>query len=79
LTDAAGGSSSIIIEPANVNDHKLLEATIGAMVIVHPEPTEQAPQNLCFDRGYDNKPGREIVSVELAQQWHAVHQQQPKT
>jgi hypothetical protein len=26
----------------------------------HP-PSEQAPQNLCLDKGYDNKPGREVV------------------
>jgi putative transposase len=61
LTDAAGGPLSIVIAPANVNDHKLLEATIGAMIIERPEPTEQAPQNLCLDKGYDNKPGREVV------------------
>lgn len=61
LTDAAGGPLSIVIAPANVNDHKLLEATIEAMVIQRPEPTEQAPQNLCLDKGYDNKPSREVV------------------
>lgn len=61
LTDAAGGPLSIVIAPANVNDHKLLEATIEAMVIERPEPTRQAPQNLCLDKGYDNKPSREVV------------------
>src|SRR5262249_16801167 len=43
LTDAAGGPLSMVIAPANVNDHKLLEATIETMVIERPEPTEQAP------------------------------------
>jgi len=61
LTDAAGGPLSMVIAPANVNDHKLLEATIEAMVIERPEPTEQAPQNLCLDKGYDNKSSREVV------------------
>jgi len=61
LTDAAGGPLSIVIAPANVNDHMLLGATIEAMVIERPEPTEQAPQNLCLDKGYDSKPGREVV------------------
>jgi len=61
LTDAAGGPLSVVIAPANVNDHKLLEATIEAMVIERPEPTEQAPQNLCLDKGYDNKSSREVV------------------
>ncbi|MCI0564124.1 MAG: IS5 family transposase [Nitrososphaera sp.] len=61
LTDAAGGPLSVVIAPANVNDHKLLEATIEAMVIERPEPTEQEPQNLCLDKGYDNKASREVV------------------
>lgn len=61
LTDAAGGPLSIVIAAAKVNDHKLLEATIEAVVVERPEPTEQAPQNLCFDKGYDNKPSREVV------------------
>lgn len=61
LTEAAGGPLSIIIAPANVNDHKLLEATIEAMVIERPEPTGQAPQNLCLDKAYDNKPSRGVV------------------
>jgi transposase len=61
LTDADGGPLSIVIAPANVNDHKLLEATIEAMVTERPEPTRQEPQNLCLDKGYDNKVGREVV------------------
>jgi putative transposase len=61
LTDAAGGPLSIVIAPANVNDHKLLDATIEAMVIERPEQTEQEPQNLCLDKAYDNKPSREVV------------------
>jgi hypothetical protein len=59
--DAASGPLSIIIAPANVNDHKLLEVTLKAMVIERPEPTEQAPQRLCLDKGYDNEPIREVV------------------
>jgi putative transposase len=62
LTDAAGGPLSIVVAPANVNDHKLLEATIEAIVIERPEPTEEEPQNLCLDKAYDNKASREIVN-----------------
>jgi putative transposase len=61
LTDAGGGPLSLVIAPANVNDHKLLEATIEAIVTERPEPTEQEPQNLCLDKGYDNKASREVV------------------
>ncbi len=44
-------------------DFKLLEATLKAIVVERPLPTEQeeAPQHLCLDKGYDNAPAREIV------------------
>jgi putative transposase len=61
LTDAAGGPLSLVIAPANVNDHKLLAATIDAIVTERPKPTRQEPQNLCLDKGYDNKVGHEVV------------------
>jgi len=61
LTDAAGGPLSIVIAPANVNDHKLLEETIEAIVVERPKPTPKKKQNLCLDKGYDNQPSREAV------------------
>jgi hypothetical protein len=59
-----GGPLSIVIAPAHVNDHKLLEATIEAMVIERLGPTERAPQNLCLDKAYDNKASREVVKKQ---------------
>jgi hypothetical protein len=38
-----------------------LEATLDAVVVERPAPTEQAPQHLCLDKGYDNVPARDIV------------------
>lgn len=32
---------------------KLLEATLASSPIARPIPTEQSPQGLCLDRGYD--------------------------
>ncbi len=32
---------------------KLLEATLASTPIARPIPTDQAPQGLCLDRGYD--------------------------
>lgn len=61
LTDAQGGPLSIIVAPANVNDHKLLEATIEAIVLERPKPTPAEPQNLCLDKAYDNAPSRKVV------------------
>ena len=50
----------MVIDGANVNDHKLLEATIEAVVIERPDPAERE-QHLCLDKGYDNPTGHEVV------------------
>ena len=61
LVEADGGPLSVVVAGANVRDDKLLAATLDAVVIERPEPTEEAPQNLCLDKGYDNKGSREIA------------------
>ena len=61
LVEADGGPLSVVIAGANVPDFKLLEATLDAVVVERPTPTEQAPQHLCLDKGYDKAPAREIV------------------
>ena len=61
LVEADGGPLSVVIAGANVPDFKLLEDTLDAIVIERPEPTEQAPQHLCLDAGYDKQPAREVV------------------
>jgi putative transposase len=45
-----------------VNDHLLLAETLDAIVVERPEPTEDSPQHLCLDKGYDNEPTRTVVS-----------------
>ena len=45
-----------------MHDTKLLKATIESIVVERPEPTEQAPQNLCLDKGYDNPTGHRTVA-----------------
>jgi putative transposase len=61
LVEADGGPLSVVVAGANVRDDKLLAATLDAVVVERPEPTEDAPQNLCLDKGYDNQPIRELV------------------
>jgi len=61
LTDAGGGPLSILIAPANVNDHKLLEETIESIVVERPRPTSKKEQNICLDKGYDNRASREVI------------------
>ena len=48
------------IAGANVNDHLLLETTIEAIVVERPLPGEHIEQHLCLDKGYDNRPSREV-------------------
>jgi hypothetical protein len=66
LVEATGGPLSVVIAGANVPDFKLLEATLDAIVVGRPEPTEQAPQHLCLDKGYDKQPAREVCSSVTA-------------
>ncbi len=61
LVEADGGPLSVIIAVANVRDDKLLAATLDAVVLKRPEPTEETPQHLCLDQGYDNWPSREVA------------------
>ena len=61
LVEAHGGPLSLVVAGANVRDDKLLAATLDAVVVERPEPTEGAPQHLCLDKGYDNRPTRDLV------------------
>jgi putative transposase len=51
----------LVVAGANVRDDKLLAATLDALIVERPEPTEEALQHLCLDKGYDNQPTRELV------------------
>ena len=53
---------SVVVAGANVHDTKLLRATLEAIVVERPQPTEEAPQHLCLDKGYDNPTGREAAA-----------------
>lgn len=61
LVEAAGGPLAMVIAGANIPDFKLLEATLEAIVIERPEPSEAALQHLCLDKGYDKDPVREVL------------------
>jgi putative transposase len=57
LVEADGGPLAAVIAGANVHDTKLLAATLDAIVLERPEPTDAAPQHLCLDKAYDNPTG----------------------
>jgi putative transposase len=61
LVEADGGPLSVVLAGANVRDDKLLRATLDSVVVERPSPTEEAPQHLCLDKGYDNRPTTELV------------------
>ncbi len=61
LVEADGGPLSVVVAGANMPDFKLLGATLDVIVVERPAPTEEAPQHLCLDKGYDNALVREIV------------------
>jgi putative transposase len=60
---------AVVVAGANRHDMKLLAATLAAVVIERPEPTEEAPQHVCADKGYDYVEGRE----EAARQEYIAH------
>jgi putative transposase len=63
LVEAAGGHLGATIAGANVHDTRLLAATLEAIVVERPKPTEDAPQHLCLDKSCDNPTGHETVAA----------------
>jgi putative transposase len=51
IVDAGGGPLGATVAEANVHDTKLLRKTIETIVVERPEPTAEAPQHLCLDKG----------------------------
>jgi putative transposase len=61
LTDGHGVPLGLSIAGANRNDMKLVRATIESMVVERPKPTEEQPQGMCLDKGYDAAEVRDIL------------------
>jgi putative transposase len=61
LTEAHGMPIAIEIEGANRHDMKLVERTLGQLMIERPEPAHDKPQHLCLDKGYDYDAIRHLV------------------
>ena len=53
LVEASGMPVGLAVAGANKNDCKLLAETIWSIPIPRPEPTGEAVQHLCLDKGYD--------------------------
>jgi putative transposase len=51
LTDGQGIPIAVVVAGAKRHDMTLLAGTLDTIVVVRPEPTEEAPQPLCADKG----------------------------
>ena len=61
LTEGHGLPIGLTIEGANRHDMKLVRPTIGSIIVDRPEPSEEQPQGMCLDKGYDYDEVRELV------------------
>ena len=53
----------MVVAGANVHDTKLLALTLESIVIERPEGSDERPQHLCLDKGYDNPTGHQAVAA----------------
>lgn len=61
LTEAHGVPIAIAVDGANRHDVKLVCLTIEELQLDRPAPTEDNPQGLCLDKGYDYDQVRQWV------------------
>ena len=61
LTQGHGVPIGLTIEGANRHDMKLVRPTIQSLIIERAEPTEEQPQGMCLDKGYDYDEVRDIL------------------
>ena len=61
ITEASGIPLGLSIDGANRHDMKMVRATIENIIIEKPEATDEDPQGLCLDKGYDYDEVRDIV------------------
>jgi transposase len=61
LTEGHGVPIGLAIEGANRTDMKLTYPTLESIATRRPEPTEELPQGMCLDKGYDYEEVRETL------------------
>ena len=61
LTEGHGIPVGLVVEGANRHDMKLVRATLESLVLKRPEPSADAPQGMCLDKGYDYAEVRAIL------------------
>lgn len=63
LTEGNGIPIGLAAEGANRHDMKLTGPTLNSQIVQRPKPTQDHPQNLCLDKGYDFDEVREIATA----------------
>jgi putative transposase len=63
LVDGRGVPRSAVVTGANATDMKTNPQVLDGIVIKRPRPTNQKPQHLCEDKGYDYPECRERASI----------------
>lgn len=53
LTEGHGVPVGVAVAGANRHDMKLVRETIESLVVERPLATEEEPQGMCLDKGYD--------------------------
>ncbi len=61
VCDGSGIPLGVCVEGANRHDMKTVEETLESILAPRPQPTEEQPQNLCLDKGYDYDEVRDLV------------------
>jgi len=61
LTEAHGIPIGLAIDGANRHAMKLVRPTIESIVVERPAPTDEQPQGMCLDKGYDYDDVRAIL------------------
>ena len=61
MTEASGVPIGLAIDGANRHDSKLVEATLESIPLERPDATENDPQGMCLDKGYDYDRVRDLV------------------
>jgi putative transposase len=61
LTEGHGVPIGLAIEGAQRHDMKLVRPTIQSLVVERPEASEEQPQGMCLDKGYDYDEVRDIL------------------
>jgi putative transposase len=63
VVEAEGGPLGIAMVGATVHDTTLLAQTLETIVVERPEPTAEAPQHLCLDKGYEHPTGPQAAAA----------------